>query len=116
MHAAAYAIVEFSRLHRISRAHLYNLIKRGEGPILMKVGNVRSFPKKRRSLGADEWKTQPTPESLGDYAGGVGTSQAADVNAGEHWRAGAKMHHRWTFRRCTKENHRWTFRRCAKEI
>jgi hypothetical protein len=36
--AAAYSVVEFCRAHRISRAHLYNLINRGDGPTLMKVG------------------------------------------------------------------------------
>lgn len=38
MDAAAYSIGEFCKAHRISRAHLYNLIKRGEGPTLFRVG------------------------------------------------------------------------------
>jgi predicted site-specific integrase-resolvase len=35
---AAYSVAEFCQVHRISRAHLYNLIKRGMGPALMKAG------------------------------------------------------------------------------
>jgi hypothetical protein len=39
MLTAAYSILEFCRAHRISRAHLYNLMKRGQGPVVMKAGN-----------------------------------------------------------------------------
>ncbi len=38
MTTAAYSIAEFCRAHRLSRAFFYNLLKRGEGPIVMKVG------------------------------------------------------------------------------
>jgi predicted site-specific integrase-resolvase len=35
---AVYTVTEFCDAHRISRAHLYNLVKRGDGPVLMKAG------------------------------------------------------------------------------
>lgn len=35
---AAYSVLEFCAAHSISRAHLYNLIRRGEGPTLMHAG------------------------------------------------------------------------------
>lgn len=35
---AAYTIAEFCDAHRISRTHLHNLTKAGQGPRLMKVG------------------------------------------------------------------------------
>jgi predicted DNA-binding transcriptional regulator AlpA len=43
---AAYSVLEFCKAHGISRAHLYNLLKRGEGPTVMKVG--------KRTLVSDE--------------------------------------------------------------
>ena len=39
MPTAAYSILEFCRAHRFSRAHFYNLMKRGRGPVIMKAGN-----------------------------------------------------------------------------
>jgi hypothetical protein len=38
MHAAVYSIAEFCRSHGVSRAFFYTLMKRGEGPTVMKVG------------------------------------------------------------------------------
>jgi hypothetical protein len=38
MISGAASIAEFCSTHRISRAHLYNLLKRGQGPTVMKVG------------------------------------------------------------------------------
>jgi excisionase family DNA binding protein len=35
----AFSIDEFAQLHGISRATLYDLIKRGDGPAIMKVGH-----------------------------------------------------------------------------
>jgi hypothetical protein len=55
MHAsppAASQVNEFCREHGISRAHFYNLLQRGDGPAIMKVG--------RRTLisaeAAAEWR------------------------------------------------------------
>jgi hypothetical protein len=49
---AANHVTGFCREHRISGAHFYNLLKRGEGPAVMKVG--------RRTLisaeAATEWR------------------------------------------------------------
>ena len=39
MLTAAYSILSFCRAHQISKAHLYNLMKRGQGPVIMKAGN-----------------------------------------------------------------------------
>lgn len=54
---------EFCREHGISRGHFYNLLKRGEGPTIMKVG--------RRTLisaeAATEWRRRM--EVLGDAPG-----------------------------------------------
>jgi hypothetical protein len=41
MPTAAYSILEFCRAHRFSRAHFYNLVKRGQGPKIMFAGNRR---------------------------------------------------------------------------
>ena len=38
MNSGAATISEFCSSHRISKAHLYNLLKRGQGPAVMKVG------------------------------------------------------------------------------
>jgi predicted DNA-binding transcriptional regulator AlpA len=46
MHMGANSIPSFCRAHGISRATFYNLLKRGEGPIVMKVG--------KRTLVSDE--------------------------------------------------------------
>jgi len=46
MPTAAYSIAEFCRAHRVSRAFFYVLLKRGEGPTVMKVG--------KRTLVSDE--------------------------------------------------------------
>ena len=50
----AFSIVEFCRLHCISRAHFYNLSKNGEAPAMMRVG--------RRALisveAAAEWRSR----------------------------------------------------------
>jgi hypothetical protein len=52
MSTEAYSIVEFCRAHGVSRAFVYALLKRGEGPAVMKVG--------RRTLvsveAAAEWR------------------------------------------------------------
>lgn len=37
----AISVLEFCKMHAISRAHFYNLLKRGEGPVLMRVGRRR---------------------------------------------------------------------------
>jgi hypothetical protein len=34
----AFTFDEFCRAHAMSRAHLYNLLKRGEGPAIMRAG------------------------------------------------------------------------------
>lgn len=51
---ATYTIPQFCGAHNISRAHLYDLIKEGNGPRLMKVG--------RRTLisaeAAADWRKQ----------------------------------------------------------
>jgi hypothetical protein len=51
---AAYTIAEFCQTHRISRTHLHNLMKAGQGPRIMKLG--------RRVLisleAAIEWRRQ----------------------------------------------------------
>jgi predicted DNA-binding transcriptional regulator AlpA len=48
----AYSVPEFARVHDVSRAHIYNLIKDGRGPRLMRLG--------RRTLvsaeAAAEWR------------------------------------------------------------
>ena len=48
----AYSIVEFARLHSVSRAHVYNLLRDGLGPRVMRAG--------RRTLisaeAAAEWR------------------------------------------------------------
>lgn len=41
MLTAAYSISEFCAAHRISKAHFYNLMKRGEGPVVMSAGKRR---------------------------------------------------------------------------
>jgi hypothetical protein len=46
MNAGAASISEFCSAHRISRAHLYAILKRGQGPTVMKVG--------KRTLISDE--------------------------------------------------------------
>lgn len=38
MDRVAFTVLEFCAAFRISRAHLYNLIGRGEGPTLLKAG------------------------------------------------------------------------------
>ena len=38
MEPVAYTVPEFCEAFRISRAHLYNLIARGQGPALLKAG------------------------------------------------------------------------------
>jgi excisionase family DNA binding protein len=52
MPTSAYSIAEFCRAHGVSRAFVYALLKRGEGPAVMKVG--------RRTLvsveAAAEWR------------------------------------------------------------
>jgi predicted DNA-binding transcriptional regulator AlpA len=35
---AAYSVVEFARLHGLSRAHVYNLMRDGAGPRVMRAG------------------------------------------------------------------------------
>jgi hypothetical protein len=46
MSSGAASIAEFARSHRISRAHVYALLKRGQGPVIMKAG--------KRTLISDE--------------------------------------------------------------
>jgi hypothetical protein len=52
MPTEAYSIAEFARAHGVSRAFVYALLKRGEGPTVMKAG--------RRTLvaveSAEEWR------------------------------------------------------------
>jgi hypothetical protein len=52
MSTSAYSIAEFCRAHRVSKALVYLLLKRGDGPAIMKVG--------RRTLisaeAAEEWR------------------------------------------------------------
>jgi hypothetical protein len=47
-----YSVLEFCRVHGISRAHFYNLVREGLGPRLMKAG--------RRTLisheAAEDWR------------------------------------------------------------
>jgi hypothetical protein len=50
MDRVAYTVPEFCSAFRISRAHLYNLIGRGEGPVFFKAG--------RRTLIACDAATQ----------------------------------------------------------
>jgi predicted DNA-binding transcriptional regulator AlpA len=38
MNIEATSIADFCTAHSISRAHLYNLMKRGQGPTVMKAG------------------------------------------------------------------------------
>jgi hypothetical protein len=38
MPIAVYSIAEFCHAHRVSKAFFYNLLKRGKGPTVMKVG------------------------------------------------------------------------------
>ena len=38
MDRVAFTVPEFCAAFRISRAHLYNLIGRGEGPVVLKAG------------------------------------------------------------------------------
>jgi hypothetical protein len=52
MTTAAYSIAEFCRAHRLSRAFFYNLLKRGEGPTVMKVGKRRLVANEA----ADAWR------------------------------------------------------------
>jgi hypothetical protein len=57
----------FCREHGISRAHFYNLLKRGDGPVIMKVG--------RRTLisaeAAAEWRRRmESPSSARPRSGG----------------------------------------------
>lgn len=38
MNTGAASIAEFCSAHHISKSHLYNILKRGRGPTIMKVG------------------------------------------------------------------------------
>lgn len=42
MDQQAYTVDEFCQAHRLCRATLYNILKRGDGPRIMKVGS-RTF-------------------------------------------------------------------------
>lgn len=61
---AAYTVPQFCAGHNISRAHLYDLIKEGLGPRIMKVG--------RRTLisaeAAADWRKQMESPSAPDIA------------------------------------------------
>lgn len=55
---SALAVPEFCRAHRISRAHFYELLKRGLGPRVMKVG-ARTLVSQEA---ASEWRERMTNE------------------------------------------------------
>ncbi|ARP85779.1 helix-turn-helix transcriptional regulator [Bordetella genomosp. 9] len=61
MHKATWTIPQFCDSHNISRTHLYDLIKQGKGPRLMKLG--------RRTLisaeAAADWRRQMEAETSG---------------------------------------------------
>lgn len=68
MSIGATSIAEFCKAHGISRAHFYNLLKRGQGPTIMKAG--------KRSLVSEEaaaaWRRameKPTMPSLAQGEG-----------------------------------------------
>jgi hypothetical protein len=48
MSEPSYTIAEFCTAERISRAHLYNLWKRGQGPRFYTLGNVRRITHQAR--------------------------------------------------------------------
>ena len=59
MEPLAYTVPEFCAAFRISRAHLYNLIARGQGPALLKAGRATRII----SASASRWATER--EALG---------------------------------------------------
>ncbi len=50
----AYSVDEFCRLHRISRASLYNYWTKGVGPVVMRVGARRLIS----AEAAEKWRRQ----------------------------------------------------------
>ena len=53
MDRVAFTVPEFCEAFRISRAHLYNLIGRGEGPVFFKARKTDAhFPRGRGTMGA----------------------------------------------------------------
>ena len=56
----SYTIAEFCSVERISRAHLYNLWNRGEGPRFYLVGNRRRITEEARL----EWQRDREPAAV----------------------------------------------------
>lgn len=56
----AYSVDEFCRLHRISRASLYNYWNAGVGPKIMRVGSRRLISVEA----AEEWRRQREAEAV----------------------------------------------------
>jgi excisionase family DNA binding protein len=55
----AFSFEEFCNRHRICRATLYNLIKRGEGPAVMRVGGRVLISREA----AEQWRRRMEAES-----------------------------------------------------
>jgi hypothetical protein len=54
MEPVAYTVPEFCQAFRISRAHLYALVARGQGPALLKAGRSTRIT----SASATRWATE----------------------------------------------------------
>jgi hypothetical protein len=67
MMTAAYSVSEFCNAHRISRAHLYNLWRRGEGPARMSAGRRRLVSVEAAALWRQQMESQaPATIKTGD--------------------------------------------------
>ncbi len=66
----AYTIDEFCQAYRICRASFYNLLKKGDGPRVMKVGSRRLVSVEA----ADEWRAKLEDAAADRSAEGVSTA------------------------------------------
>jgi predicted DNA-binding transcriptional regulator AlpA len=55
---AAYSVIEFARSHGLSRAHVYNLLKDGLGPRVMRCGRRTLISKEA----AEAWRRKMETE------------------------------------------------------
>jgi hypothetical protein len=73
MEPIAYTVSEFCEAYRISKAHLYNLIARGQGPALLKAGRSTRIT----SASATRWARER--EALDGAKSTRGEREARDV-------------------------------------